>query len=306
MKTKILLFACLAFLTLKNQAQTVTDIDGNVYNTVTIGTQVWMKENLKVKHYRNGDNVQYAPDSTKWPNLTIGAWCYYNSDSTFQSTYGLLYNWWAVNDSNKIAPLGWHIPSVYEWQTLLTFLGGNGIAGGKMKEAGTIHWLNPNAGATNESGFTALPAGMRYYANGQYMDLGHATMIWSSTTDYLKAAYNCYLGNTFSEATIAYVWLETGLPVRCVKDTTAVLINENDIENHPQIFPNPATSLLTINCPGSENLIVSVFDVFGKLVLQKNLDGGKNEIDISSLMNGLYLIQVSGSDWTVQKKIIKE
>lgn len=138
---------------------TVTDYDGNVYQTVLIGDQCWMMENLKVTHYRNGDPIPHVTDGVTWGNLTSGAYCNYNNDEGNVATYGRLYNWYAVDDSRNIAPAGWHVPSDAEWQTLVDYLGGDAVAGGKMKEAGTTHWASPNTGATNESGFTALPGG---------------------------------------------------------------------------------------------------------------------------------------------------
>ena len=126
------------------QTSTVTDIDGNVYQTVTIGTQEWMAENLKVTHYRNGDPIQLVTDDSSWSNLSTGAYCDYDNDGDNVAVYGRLYNWFAVNDSRAIAPAGWHVATAADWQTLIDILGGDAVAGGKMKEAGTAHWLAPN------------------------------------------------------------------------------------------------------------------------------------------------------------------
>jgi uncharacterized protein (TIGR02145 family) len=201
-----------------SEESTVTDVDGNVYHTVTIGTQTWLKENLKVTHYRNGEAIPVETDNILWCKLKSGAYCDYDNNFDNSGIYGRLYNWYAVHDSNNIAPSGWHIPDVTEWQTLASFLGGNDIAGGKMKEANYIHWMNPNNGATNESGFTALPAGMRHAENGAFMSKGAMTMLWSSYQDDLTSANNLYLGYSFPDATNAYIHLNTGLSVRCIKD----------------------------------------------------------------------------------------
>ena len=133
---------------------TATDIDGNVYHTVTIGTQIWMVENLKTTRYNDGSPIPFVTDSSSWSNLTTPGYCWYNNDTTNKNTYGALYNWFAVN-TGKLAPTGWHVPTDDEWTTLTTYLGGESIAGGKLKETGTTHWRTPNAGATNEIGFTA-------------------------------------------------------------------------------------------------------------------------------------------------------
>jgi len=116
---------------------TVTDIDGNIYKTVKIGTQWWMAENLKVTKYRNGNLIPNVTNMTQWDNLTTGAYCTYNHDATNVTNYGRLYNWYAANDSRNIAPAGWHVPSDVELTTLITNLGGEDFAGGKMKETGT-------------------------------------------------------------------------------------------------------------------------------------------------------------------------
>jgi uncharacterized protein (TIGR02145 family) len=135
------------------QTGTVTDVDGNIYKTIGIGSQIWMAENLMTTKYR---------DATPIPNITSslsGAYCWYNNDSaTYKNTYGALYNWYAVNTGN-LCPVGWHVPTYSEWNTLISFEGGCAIAGGYLKETGTAHWVSPNTGATNKSQFSALPGG---------------------------------------------------------------------------------------------------------------------------------------------------
>ncbi len=139
----------------------VTDIDGNYYPSVIIGTQEWLAANLKVTHYNNGESITHKTDSLNWDDGTDGAWCYYNNDILNNTEYGKLYNWFAVNDSRGLCPGGWKIPSDSAWDILVNFLGGSWAAGGKIKEAGSSHWNAPNDGATNMSGLTALPGGMR-------------------------------------------------------------------------------------------------------------------------------------------------
>jgi uncharacterized protein (TIGR02145 family) len=128
---------------------------------ILIGTQTWQCKNLNVDTYRNGDTIPQVTDPVEWSNLTTGAWCYYDNDPSTEAVYGKLYNWYAVNDPRGIAPTGYHVPTDTEWTTLQTFLGGNPGAGGKLKEIGTSHWQAPNAGATDQYGFTALPGGTR-------------------------------------------------------------------------------------------------------------------------------------------------
>src|ERR1035437_1728963 len=145
-------------------------------------TQVWMLKNLDVSTYRNGDWIPEVTDPGAWSALTTGAWCWYNNDPTMGVIYGKLYNWYAVNDPRGLAPTGWHVPSDAEWWTLSTCLGGAAVAGGAMKETGTTHWTSPNTGATNSSGFTGLPEGLRT-DGGPFYDVGSYGGWWSSTED---------------------------------------------------------------------------------------------------------------------------
>jgi uncharacterized protein (TIGR02145 family) len=207
----------ISFTTQQTTGTTVTDIDGNVYNTVTIGTQVWMAENLKTSHYRNGDPIPQVTDSTQWENLGSGAWCYYNNDPANGTIYGKLYNWYTVNDPRDLAPQGWHIPTDAEWTTLTTFLGGGNVAGGKLKETGTSHWLSPNFGATNESGFTGLPGGYRWYL-GTFVYVGNYGVWWSSTEDYTSNAWGRFLIYSGSYIYLGSSSKPIGFSVRCVKD----------------------------------------------------------------------------------------
>lgn len=199
------------------QSGTVTDIDGNVYQTVTIGTQVWMAENLKVTHYRNGDAIPNVTDNGTWSGLTTGAYCAYNNDENNVATYGRLYNWYAVADSRNIAPAGWHVPTDEEWQTLVDYLGGSSVAGGKLKETGTAHWNSPNEGATNESGFTALPGGYRY-DSGLFVNMGDYAYFWSSTEYSSYFAWYRYLSFSHSQVGRTNLIKRLGFSVRCVRD----------------------------------------------------------------------------------------
>ncbi|MDP4261870.1 MAG: fibrobacter succinogenes major paralogous domain-containing protein [Bacteroidota bacterium] len=194
------------------------DIDGNIYHTVTIGSQVWMVENLKVTHYRNGDPLSNVLNDTAWVNLITGAYCDYNNNSNYTTTYGELYNWYAIHDPRNIAPAGWHIPSDAEWTTLLNSWGGASAAGGKLKEAGTTHWYSPNGGATNESGFTGLPAGDRHSLNGGFENVTKSALWWSATEYDNGQAWYYALNNMNGAAYRSQFSKKIGFSVRCVKD----------------------------------------------------------------------------------------
>ncbi|MBN2570891.1 MAG: fibrobacter succinogenes major paralogous domain-containing protein [Ignavibacteriales bacterium] len=203
-----------------NQPTTVTDIDGNVYNTVTIGTQVWMKENLKVTRYRNGEAIPLVTDSIAWSCLSTSAYCSYDNSTTQSNIYGYLYNWYAVNDSRNIAPEGWHVPSDYEWTQLIDYLGGTTVAGGKMKVTGLTYWAAPNTGATNESNFSALPGGYRYPADGVFYLIGKGGYWWSNTVgpDIISNAWMSSAIYNNTHAPLYYYDKRHGYSVRCVKD----------------------------------------------------------------------------------------
>jgi uncharacterized protein (TIGR02145 family) len=197
---------------------TVTDNDGNIYQTIQIGNQTWMTENLKVRHYRNGDPIPNITDTAVWSTDTTGAFCWYSNDSSNNATYGCMYNWYAVADTRNIAPVGWHVPDDAEWTTLVNYLGNSNVAGGKMKETGTAHWFSPNTGATNESGFTALPGGYRYTDNGSFRQTGYDGDWWSTTEE--GGPYAWFRNIYYNSATSGryYYKKQNGFSVRCLMD----------------------------------------------------------------------------------------
>jgi uncharacterized protein (TIGR02145 family) len=196
----------------------VTDIDGNVYKTVSIGSQCWMKENLRVTKYRNGNNIPTNLDSDSWDTTINGAYSIYN-DSSGQAPaiYGKLYNWYAVADSRNLCPTGWHVPTDGEWTTLENFLGGRNVAGGKMKKM--LDWQSPNIEATNESGFSGLPGGYRGGNGGGYGGIGISGGWWSSTEISSTNAWYRFLSYNYgySSRNDGYGKLY-GFSVRCLRD----------------------------------------------------------------------------------------
>ncbi len=198
---------------------TLADIENNHYHLVQIGTQVWMAENLRVTHYRNGDVIPYVPDPslswTVWHDLTTGAYCQYNATSKIP--YGLLYNFFAVADSRNLAPNGWHVPSQAEWKIMTDFLGGTTIAGGKLKETGFSHWQNPNTGATNETGFSAFPGGQCSFT-GNIGNMGATGVWWTLTELDASSGYSLDLNYNSSIADPGANYKTSGYSVRCVRD----------------------------------------------------------------------------------------
>ena len=195
---------------------TVNDIEGNVYNTVTIGTQIWMAENLKTKKYNDNTTIPLVTDGNAWSALSTAGYSWYNNDVNFADSYGGLYNWFSVNTS-KLCPSGWHVPTESEWNYLITYLGGSTVAGGKLKETGTSHWSNPNIGATNETSFTALPAGNRWDI-GQFSGLGTGAAWYTSTERDSFSAWGHGIDNDYSDISTFPVSKRAGFSVRCIKD----------------------------------------------------------------------------------------
>jgi uncharacterized protein (TIGR02145 family) len=234
MKNVLILFVFLftsifSFSQTKTEGQ-ILDIDGNVYNTVKIGNQVWLKENLKVTKYNNGDPIQLITDTMAWTRLTTPAYCNYNNSEAIAQEYGRMYNYFTVVDDRKLCPLGYHVPSDIEWQILSDYLGGMKLAGGKMKEPGTKHWRSPNVItidttngdfseiSLNESGFSALPAGRQYH--NCYTFLGQYTEIWSTTQcEYDNDLVWCrYMTFSLPHLNRFTYKKHYGLSVRCLKD----------------------------------------------------------------------------------------
>ena len=196
----------------------MTDQDGNVYKTVTIGTQTWMAENLRTTTYNDGTAIPNVTDDDEWGSSTTGAYCNYNNNTSEDTiaTYGRLYNWYAVN-TGKLAPTGWHVPTDAEWKELTDYLGGEDVAGGKLKETGTTHWYIPNEGATNETGFTALPGGYRYL-DGSFYFIGRYGYWWSATEYNTDNAWYRTMYYLPSNVGRYYPSKELGFSVRCVRD----------------------------------------------------------------------------------------
>ena len=199
-----------------SKSTSLIDCDGNIYATISIGTQVWMAENLRVTHYENGQAIANVIDSQAWTVLTTGAVCWYDNDQTTNEKYGALYNWYAVDDSRGLCPEGWHVPTHAEWTTLTTYLGGTSVAGGKMKATSDL-WNNPNMFATNSSRFSGLPGGYRNNL-GVFLDDVESGYWWSSDEYSLDLAR--YWGLIYWDCVMAIGIMEkgNGFSVRCLQD----------------------------------------------------------------------------------------
>ena len=200
----------------------ISDVDGNYYNTVAIGNQVWLAENLKTTKYNDGIGIPLVTESSAWSATTTPGYCWYNNDSvTYKNLYGALYNYQTVNPATNggknVCPSGWHVPKDADWAILTTFLGGDSVAGGKLKEVGLMQWAGPNTGATNESKFTALPGGHRYI-DGRFLNRRYVAYWWSITDDSATNAWGIYIGHSYKYSVLTKFGKQNGCSVRCLKD----------------------------------------------------------------------------------------
>ncbi len=192
--------------------------DGYQYPSIvyTYGKE-WMSENLRTSIYSNGELIPNITNDGQWVTLTTGAWASYNNISQYENTYGKLYNWHAVSDSRSVCPSGWHVPSNQEWTDLVNFLGGQNIAGGKLKNFEPQYWTQPNIGATNESGFNAYPSGSRGSSIGVFSDSGNRAVWWSSNP-YGSDAWGITVYYNSISSSNFHVDKKAGFAIRCIKD----------------------------------------------------------------------------------------
>lgn len=200
-----------------DSSSTVMDADSNIYHTIIIGSQVWMKENLKTTKYNDSTSIPLVDNSFAWESLNTPGYCWYDNDeATYKHQYGALYNWYAVN-TGMLCPTGWHVATDADWTALENYLGGNAEAGGKLKETGTAHWNSPNTNATNDVGFTALPGGIRSY-NGSFYYVGEKARWWTSTVRDVSDAWLRYVSYDSSYLERTNYPKENGFSVRCIMD----------------------------------------------------------------------------------------
>lgn len=208
----ILLVVATHFFINAQTTGTVKDIDANVYQTVQIGKQLWMTENLRTERYSNGDSIMFVMKNRDWGGLSTGARCIYNNLSENEVNYGMLYNWYAVNDPRGICPNEWRIPTDTDWQTLADFLGGEKTAGSKLKTT-----VNFGKESTNSTGFNALPGGYRMFT-GKYLFQNEYAGFWSSTSGNEEFAWIRILSKYETGMTRMFFGKKNGVSCRCIKD----------------------------------------------------------------------------------------
>lgn len=308
MKNVILLWIGVSFLVMKTSSQTITDLDGNTYNTITIGTQIWMKENLRTTHFSNGDIIPTTSLSIDNYNTSIYQWAY-NEDVANVNIYGRLYTWYAAVDNRNVCPVGWHVPNDSDWVILSNFLGGDSVAGSKMKETGTAHWLSTDLTVDNSSAFTGLPGGFRGNPRG-FNSIGKLAHFWSSTpigssTFARGSVVQLHSDNKALSASVAVA--NCGLSIRCLKSVTTKITSVfAEEKNKIRLFPNPTNGKITISVEGTELLNLSIYAVTGALIFQQQVTPETNLINLNFLPNGVYIIKLVGTDFSIQRKLVKE
>ncbi len=217
MRKVLMVFSLFSLFSGSLAAQSVKDIEGNIYLTTVIGKQVWMAENLKTTKFNDGTPIPLVTEDKIWKGLKKPAYCWFNNDIENKDVYGALYNWYTVS-IKKLCPKGWHESTDADWKTLMSFIGDQELAGDKLKEAGDEHWKNSLDQATDEYEFTALPGGMRHY-DGMFPTFGSSYAVWWTSTPFNdKTAWNCGLYFSSSKLYHGYDFKENGFSVRCVKD----------------------------------------------------------------------------------------
>jgi uncharacterized protein (TIGR02145 family) len=215
----------ISFTTLSENNGRVNDIEGNSYKLAVIGTQTWMAENLKSTKYNDGTAIPLVSDAAGWCALSTPGYCWYgNDEATYKAPYGAIYNWYVVdsasNGGKNVCPTGWYVPSDEEWDILATYLGGADVAGGKLKEEGTTHWLSPNEGATNETSFTALPGGYCNANIGVFDGIGYWGF-WHSSSPWARSSWesdNYYITASDKNFWFNYYDKRIGISIRCLKN----------------------------------------------------------------------------------------
>jgi uncharacterized protein (TIGR02145 family) len=297
------------------QSQTVTDINGNIYNTVTIGTQVWMKENLKTSNYSNGDLI----GTTTPASLDVSGestpkyqWAYNGEESTV-ATYGRLYTWYAITDSRNVCPAGWHVPADGEWTTLTDYLTNNGYgyegSGSDVAKsmAATSGWTtDPTVGnvgndqaSNNSSGFTAISSGYRDYY-GVFSFNGNNTGYWWSSTAYSSAnAYYRTISYMNADVFRFGTYKKLAYSVRCLKDlTTGIKSSGTSVV---EIYPNPVSGILNIVYKSENFETISIFNSQGLLLTKNKAIAQLQQIDFSKYPSGLYFIEFVKSSGEIKR-----
>lgn len=304
--------------------QTVTDIDGNVYNTVVIGTQEWMAENLRTTRYSNGDPIPYITNNSEWENTPDGAYSFYNNDVSLGEIFGPVYNGFTILDNRNVCPVGWHVPSDNEWIMMFrnlcetadceeiwpydnTVSGPQGTnEGGKIKATGTSLWTAPNIGATNSSGLSILPGGYRYW-DGNCYTIYDYTNLWTTTEHEISINLWFYAPH-YNRSDVYHLYGDkhNGQSVRCIRAANAQIPSEKT--GSWEISPNPAEQFIQIrteNIDELSNISFEIINSSGFVYMNKKQLESENWVDVSTFPPGMYFIRVNEHNRTYYFRFIK-
>jgi len=307
------------------QAQTVSDIEGNVYNTVTIGTQAWMKENLKTTKYNDGTAIPNL--TTEWGFATTGAYCDFKDIPANSTIYGRLYNWYAVdnneaskmvsNGGKNICPTGWHVSNDAEWTTLTDYLTNNGYgyqgsgddiaksmaATSGWKIYGILGTVGNDQASNNSSGFTALPSGSRSFS-GTYDLLEYYTYWWSSSEFSAEGGYYRSMFYNYAVVDRVPTYKRCGFSVRCIKDITTDITNLST--SIIEVYPNPVSGILNIDYKNENFETVKILNSLGLQLTKEKVITPRQQIDFTKYSSGLYILEfVKESGEISRVKVVK-
>lgn len=306
------------------KAQTITDADGNVYNTIAIGTQLWMKENLKTTKFRDGSSITNVTDPNAWLSLTTEAYCNYSNTPSNANIWGRLYNWYAVSDIRELCPTGWHVASDYDWTILQNYLTTNnynydgtttGGTGNKIAKAlsSTNNWVASTVQGTpgntdypsvrNSTGFSVLPNGYRSIG-GTYSSLGSYARFWTSTFFNTGSSYRYAIDFDKPQLDRGFIDNHNGFAVRCICDLP-VSINETENSGNIIVYPNPSIDFVVIDGLKNDNFI-EIINLQGQIVKNLNISSTKTSIDISELPTGIYIVKIKSNKELFVTKLLKQ
>jgi len=300
-------------------SDTTTDIDGNIYHTIRIGTQTWMVENLKTTHYRNGDTIPKITANLEWAAYKVGAWCDLNNNTDNGIKYGKMYNWYVIDDSRGITPAGWHIPSDTEWTTLTNYLITNGYnydgtrSGNKIAKslAAKTDWnfynsigvVGDDLTNNNITGFSALPGGTRGY-KGVFYDQGNDAWWWSTTETDAWDVWCTYLFYGNRGVLRLNTGKANGFYIRCIMDNLFTEEQKIEVSNYIKIYPNPTSERFCISgLTGVASL--KLIDINGKIILIKQVTNNESVL-VKNLLKGVYIVKIITDEETVERKLVKK
>lgn len=306
MISKYLTLVMLLSTALHVEAQTVSDFDGNIYNTIVIGTQTWTKENLKTTRFNNGTVIPTTTLSVNNDSTSVFQWPY-NNDTLNVAVYGRLYTWYAITRNENVCPVGWHVPDNTDWETLSNFLGGDSLAGKEMKETGTLHWSSTNASVSNSSDFTALPGGFRGNPSGFNVQ-GTNACFWSRTP-FGSAGFQrgFWYGLDVDDNILsnAVAVSNCGKSVRCVKDVSTGIRSQSP-QTEMLLSPNPASTELTVEFENAESRDLYIYSVQGALVDQMRVSGKTTKLSLEKLEKGVYVLKIVSKGIATERKFVKD